>query len=78
LRYEFNYSRPLFYDECQDSWSNSMELNRTNLSCYQTSSDKEMHISRYLVGKANPLGMNLNLDFKSGFSKLIQHRGALN
>jgi hypothetical protein len=28
-----------------------------------------MHISRNLVGKANPMGMNLNPDFKSGFSK---------
>ena len=35
-----------------------------------------MHVSCNLVGKANPMGMNLNLDFKSGFSKLnITYRG---
>jgi hypothetical protein len=44
-----------------------MRLNRTSLICYQTSLDKGMHVLRNLVGKANPLGMNLNLDFKSGF-----------
>ena len=38
------------------------------MTCYQTSPDKEMHVSRHLVGKANPMGMNLNMDFKSGFS----------